>query len=159
MSYTNILLYFNTYAVKNQSLMLPSHIITYSFYEREDIIIFPTLRSSRVLVLNKWRRFAPPDKHTPMQLNSTHYTRKMKARRRAMLPLHRLQSCARFSTCGFSFLSLVLRLFPFSLLFGVCLLFQPKLRRYIRLRSNKKSRQKEATFYPRFLLWRQRLCP
>ena len=94
---------------------------------------------------------APPDKHTPMQLNSTHYTRKMKARRRAMLPLHRLQSCARFSTCGFSFLSLALRLFPFSLLFGVCLLFQPKLRRYTRLRSNKKSRQKEATFYPRFL--------
>lgn len=120
---------------------------------------FPIMRLRRVLVLNKWRRFAPPDKHTPMQLNSTHYTRKMKARRRAMLPLHRLQSCARFSTCGFSFLSLVLRLFSFSLLFGVCLLFQPKLRQYIRLHSNKKSRQKEATFYPRFLLWRQRLCP
>ena len=117
------------------------------------------MRLRRVLVLNKWRRFAPPDKHTPMQLNSTHYTRKMKARRRAMLPLHRLQSCARFSTCGFSFLSLVLRLFSFSLLFGVCLLFQPKLRQYIRLHPNKKNRQKEATFYPRFLLWRQRLCP
>lgn len=117
------------------------------------------MRLRRVLVLNKWRRFAPPDKHTPMQLNSTHYTRKMKARRMAMLPLHRLQSCARFSTCGFSFLSLVLRLFSFSLLFGVCLLFQPKLRQYIRLHSNKKSRQKEATFYLRFLLWRQRLCP
>lgn len=84
---------------------------------------------------------------------------KIKARRRAMLPLHRLQSFARFSTCGFSFLSLVLRLFSFSLLFGVCLLFQPKLRRYIRLRSNMKNRQKEATFYLRFLLWRQRLCP
>lgn len=120
---------------------------------------FPFMRLRRVLVLNKWRRFAPPDKHTPMLLNSTHYTRKMKARRRAMLPLHRLQSCARFSTCGFSFLSLVLRLFSFILLFGVCLLFQPKLRRYIRLRSNKKNCQKEATFYPRFLLWRQRLCP
>lgn len=59
------------------------------------------MRLRRVLVLNKWRRFAPPDKHTPIQLNSTHYTRKTKARRRAMLPLHRLQSCARFSTCGF----------------------------------------------------------
>lgn len=83
---------------------------------------FPFMRLRRVLVLNKWRRFAPPDKHTPMQLNSTHYTRKMKARRRAMLPLHRLQSCARFSTCGFSFLSLVLRLFSFSLLseFAYC---------------------------------------
>lgn len=40
------------------------------------------MRLRRVLVLNKWRRCAPPDKHTPMQLNSTHYT---------MLPLHRLR--------------------------------------------------------------------
>ena len=34
----------------------------------------------RVLVLNKWRRFAPPDKHTPHELNSLNYTRKIKAR-------------------------------------------------------------------------------
>ena len=34
----------------------------------------------RVLVLNKWRRFAPPDKHTPRKLNSLNYPRKIKAR-------------------------------------------------------------------------------
>ena len=67
---------------------------------------FPFMRLRRVLVLNKWRRFAPPDKHTPMQLNSTHYTRKMKARRRAMLPLHRLQSCALFRLAVFHFYAL-----------------------------------------------------
>ena len=40
----------------------------------------PLMAVWRVLVLNKWRRFAPPDKHTPHELNSLNYTRKIKAR-------------------------------------------------------------------------------
>ena len=51
----------------------------------------------RVLVIDKWRRFAPPDKHTPLQNNKA----ERKARAKRSRPLNRLGELPLFRSLVF----------------------------------------------------------
>ncbi len=91
----------------------------------------------RVLVLNKWRRFAPPDKHTPHELNSLNYTRKIKARTEGEAAAKPLAVLRLYPSCVTLIFKPCITFIFISLLCAFVLLLRAKLCPYSNLRPNR----------------------
>ena len=130
------------------------HVTVDDYYEYQtlrrkifDHCCIACMRVSRVLVLNKWRRCAPPDKHTRNKLIDRLTKRKTKLAGGAFA-LNRLQIAPRFPSSYFSFFNrFLIHPYHVSYIFAFVLSRPRLLRLCIRLRPSRRNYRITVAFY------------